>query len=752
MRLQKRIISLGLSMLIVICQNSFSQCLPAKATSVSTQTKRIMVSLGDSYSSGEGIESFYGQDVAIPKLPNEKDSEINDQDVLDWLAHRSEKCWSGRLELSGVLGQMSKHRNENWYFVAASGAEIKNLGVSVIYLERVKDILSLKSEAESHIQKDAFMKNRDFLLSSIYSNQIEWLKDNWQMERQNKEYFQNYFDNSEGALGQTRLVAGSCYLPYQLEVFDQIGNDSVNYVTMSLSGNDIGFSEIVTKAVSESIHQSIDRLQKNGYYQNQTDFPCSNINSAITPNHLTNLLNSKLQLFDSEVGYRLMAAYIAVQERAGSNAKLIVTGYPKLLNEEGSTIFSAKSSKQVDDCACIFNSKIKQIVEDCRTYGGLNIYFVPVADRFSGHEAGTSDPYINYVEWCHSQDLDLNAFPPVSAYSIHPNEKGARAYANAVQEKLNELEQNGIVSGRLYESRSNSPVSDVSSRIEKITAINYNTGYKKAVYVNQAKNTGYGKLGINDDAGWSQLEPTNLFYYSEDGIYNTGHYEMVLPPGSYQLEVSFCDGTQFTLMKPSDSEQPAVMEIEARDVVKEQNIYLTEQELGESSNINWKEMYYNTLVNDLPKYLSNNMAHFDIADLNSDSIPELLVSTGQARVDSVRIYSVYDGKVCLIGELGTYGTIRYNSNKNCIMIGDMHMGYESFGVYTIKDGELISITGGWSDAGAKSNPPYTYQIDSKDVTEDAYTEVCREYGFYGDEPKKRLFRIVAGLYKRKQNS
>lgn len=1050
MRLQKRIISLGISLLIVICQNSFSQCFPAKATSVSTQTKRIIVSLGDSYSSGEGIEPFYGQDVAIPKLPDKKDAETDDQDVLDWLAHRSEKCWSGRLELSGVSGQMSEHRDENWYFVAASGAEIKNLGVSVTYLKRVKDILSLKSEAESQIQKDAVMKNRDSLLSSISFNQIEWLKNNWQMERQNKEYFQNYFNNSEGALGQTRLVSGSCYLPYQLEVFDQIGNDSVDYVTMSLSGNDIGFLEIVTKAVSESITQSIDRSQKNGYYQNQTDLPCSNINSAITPNHLTNLLNSKLQLFDSEVGYRLMAAYIAVQERAGSNAKLIVTGYPKLLNEEGSTLFSAKASKQVDDCACIFNTKIKQIVEDCRTYGGLNIYFVPVADRFSGHEAGTSDPYINYVEWCHSQDLDLNAFPPVSTYSIHPNEKGAQAYANAVQEKLNELEQNGIVSGRIYERQSDSPVSDVSSRIEKITAINYNTGYKKAVYVNQAKNTSYGKLGINDDAGWSQLEPTNLFYYSEDRIYNTGHYEMVLPPGSYQLEVSFCDGTQFTLMKPSDSKQPAVVDVEARDVIKEQNIYLTEQELGEPSNsytwelkpsieaddiyvvdtdeaylnqacidkvcagfgmegnynvydsavyriggtvglinysgkkfetnekhnmfiiqngtidvgyfwqsgwpgdpmccylynestgritdewntpyngtdtilvgyhddqwnwkyglyrngmsltsidfengkmnyasnngvfalckngkwgyfdkdgkliidfvcdsigyvpdgmlglcvtgygtdetgtvineitsdstysdvymaseryipvrmngqyalydisgtqiipagtfaeirpvhrgkawvkdnstglwgviklkqgednifdksddiseeesnsntnINWKELYYNTLVNDLPEYLSNNMAHFDIADLNSDSIPELLVSTGRAHVDSVRIYSVYDGKVCLIGELGAYGTIRYNSNKNCIMIGDMHMGYESFGVYTIKDGELISITGGWSDAGAKSNPPYTYQIDGKDVTEDAYAGVCREYGFYGDDPNVVYYGI-----------
>ena len=40
-----------------------------------------MVSLGDSYSSGEGIEPFYGQNESTAdKVKNQ-----------DWLAHRSEK-------------------------------------------------------------------------------------------------------------------------------------------------------------------------------------------------------------------------------------------------------------------------------------------------------------------------------------------------------------------------------------------------------------------------------------------------------------------------------------------------------------------------------------------------------------------------------------------------------------------------------------------------------------------------------------
>ena len=54
----------------------------------------VVVSLGDSYSSGEGNEPFYNQDLPLEiKLSN-----------LDWLAHRSEKSWPGKLNV-GELGE-----------------------------------------------------------------------------------------------------------------------------------------------------------------------------------------------------------------------------------------------------------------------------------------------------------------------------------------------------------------------------------------------------------------------------------------------------------------------------------------------------------------------------------------------------------------------------------------------------------------------------------------------------------------------
>ncbi len=73
--------------------------------------------MGDSYSSGEGIEPFYGQDESIENRVKNP----------DWLAHRSTKSWSSRLKVDGLDGTLSNYKDENWFFVAASGAVTENL-------------------------------------------------------------------------------------------------------------------------------------------------------------------------------------------------------------------------------------------------------------------------------------------------------------------------------------------------------------------------------------------------------------------------------------------------------------------------------------------------------------------------------------------------------------------------------------------------------------------------------------------------
>ena len=140
---------------------------------------RVIVSLGDSYSSGEGVEPFYGQDADIrEKVQNP-----------DWLAHRSEAAWPGLLTLDGVDGTMKDHRGENWFFVPASGAEAK-------YLFQL-------TEEEIRMGKSA---------------------------EQEKKY------NRDG-------VSGTVMLAPQLDVFDELDAKGLkaDYVTVTIGGNDIGF-------------------------------------------------------------------------------------------------------------------------------------------------------------------------------------------------------------------------------------------------------------------------------------------------------------------------------------------------------------------------------------------------------------------------------------------------------------------------------------------------------------------------------
>ncbi len=108
MKLTRKLLSICLSLCIfftcmvgIIAPSAAAEETPASTT----DDPVIIVSLGDSYSSGEGIEEFFGQDLPVEdKVQN-----------LDWLAHRSTKAWSGMLTF------------DKWYFAAASGAKIDHL-------------------------------------------------------------------------------------------------------------------------------------------------------------------------------------------------------------------------------------------------------------------------------------------------------------------------------------------------------------------------------------------------------------------------------------------------------------------------------------------------------------------------------------------------------------------------------------------------------------------------------------------------
>ena len=116
----KMIISLFIMVIALIClvpSNVFADENDNDDSIAATARKtRVIVSMGDSFSAGEGIEPFYGSRFS------------KENELADWLARRSIDSWPGQLRLPTV-GEMrdykdGKGEDAQWYFVAASGAVV----------------------------------------------------------------------------------------------------------------------------------------------------------------------------------------------------------------------------------------------------------------------------------------------------------------------------------------------------------------------------------------------------------------------------------------------------------------------------------------------------------------------------------------------------------------------------------------------------------------------------------------------------
>lgn len=313
-----------------------------KTTTAPVDDKPIVVSMGDSFSSGEGIEPFYDQDKS-----NAKKVESH-----DWLAHRSQKSWPGMLEIPGLDEKTEEYKTTgNWYFVAASGAETKHISYE-----------------------------------------------------QDKDY-------SRGAVNQ---YSGTAYLPPQIDVFKSIPAGTVDYVTITIGGNDAGFTKIIEEAVLGSTYLNTSKLEDK--------------------------LSKTWQKFYKKDGIRddIYNTYKKIEKAAGTNAQIIVAGYPQLLDPEGAGWFSSlDEATQINTAVSNFNIEIEKIVEQCQSEG-MKICFVSVEDAFSGHEAYSDDPYINSV-YFGTKDEDLKNIDKCSSYSMHPTYDGAIEYANCVNKKIEQL-------------------------------------------------------------------------------------------------------------------------------------------------------------------------------------------------------------------------------------------------------------------------------------------------------------------------
>lgn len=357
----KRFISLLTCIIILVSSCALCTYATEGEENKSTDDPIIIVSMGDSYSSGEGIVPFYGQSESI------KDKVVNP----DWLAHRSTKSWPSLLRVNGLAGTLAEHKDDNWFFVASSGAVTDNIKM-----------------------------------------------------KQNKEY------NRNGYSGEYLLVP-------QIDVFKKFKKDTVDYVTLTFGGNDVGFIDILKTPVKDNLINGFINGGRSTGIVYAMFVPYANLNN------LTDRLNRIKTDFYADGGTEqdIEKAYSDIAKAAGVNARIIVAGYPKLIAQNGAgLIFNKMQAEEINESVSWFNDALSEIVTRCHDQKGMKIYFVSVEEAFNGHEAYTKVAYINEIEWG-TRDQDLKEWDLISSYSIHPNEDGAKAYASCVQKKIQELEK-----------------------------------------------------------------------------------------------------------------------------------------------------------------------------------------------------------------------------------------------------------------------------------------------------------------------
>ena len=173
-------------------RRSMTRNVSLSTSAVENEDPFIVVSLGDSYSSGESIEPFFGQ-------TKEMSLKVKDK---NWLAHRSTRSWPSLLKVPGVtlydtsltnywvdiFNGKSSDRAIQWYFGAVSGAKTINISKNI-------NIGGDKSE-EQVIKYD---KNG---------------------------------------------IKGSEPMGYQIDIFDEIKGE-VDLVTLTIGGNDAGFVDVL---------------------------------------------------------------------------------------------------------------------------------------------------------------------------------------------------------------------------------------------------------------------------------------------------------------------------------------------------------------------------------------------------------------------------------------------------------------------------------------------------------------------------
>lgn len=193
---------------------------------------------------------------------------------------------------------------------------------------------------------------------------------------------------------------------------DNIELADADIVTITIGGNDADFAKVMM----------ICMLNNN---------QCHELNFDMINKTYAEVISKRIE----DIRILLREAYSKLKQKA-PNAKIYVLGYPLIVEELsknynfGIRILDIPITFQftIEEAQHIrqWGKQLNELIEEEAVSMGFR--FVPVTRHFRGHLIGGDRwPYINLVKW------------PNKSESIHPNKGGHKAYARALQEKIDEV-------------------------------------------------------------------------------------------------------------------------------------------------------------------------------------------------------------------------------------------------------------------------------------------------------------------------
>ena len=135
------------------------------------------------------------------------------------------------------------------------------------------------------------------------------------------------------------------------------------------------------------------------------------------------------------------------------------------------------------------------------------------------------------------------------------------------------------------------------------------------------------------------------------------------------------------------------------------------------SSQTWVEAYAETLEDFVR---TDAASKFQLADLDGNGIPELIVAESALQFEGANIYTYRQSEVAALGTIGSSGAFSYNPQTGIILSSSSGMGTSRDVFYRLTDGslELLCEMENYQDFSSETYRRYT--IDQEEVSEDEY--------------------------------